>query len=79
MLITLKEVPLKPVQVAYLTGPSPICDILKDKDSKVQEVPDAAPPGNILYDNAELPLGNLRPELGNIINGTIGSISVRKR
>ncbi|MFC1735540.1 sialate O-acetylesterase [Candidatus Hydrogenedentota bacterium] len=74
--IVLKETPKKEVQVTYLAGPGPICDILTDPNSEIQEPSALTPPGNILYDNAKLPRGNIRLGLGNMVNGTIGPMTV---
>jgi hypothetical protein len=77
--IVLKKTPSKEVQLTYLAGPSPIVDILLDPNSEVQEAAKPTPPGNILYDNAKLPPGNIRPGLGLMVNGAIGPLTAAQR
>ncbi|MCK4749319.1 MAG: hypothetical protein KAT15_19835, partial [Bacteroidales bacterium] len=73
--IVLQEVPKNRVFLGYLSGECPISDIdLNTTTTACMEKDSNDPPGNILYDNAQLPPGNMHEKLGlgNMVNGTIG-------
>ena len=77
--IILQEAPKNRIHLGYLTGEGPVYDIHPDPAAKqCLEEDSNNPPGNILYDNAKLPPGNMREELGLgiMVNGTIGHIEL---
>jgi len=77
--IILEKTPTRDVYYSYLTGKCPIFDVDVTNTSKdCMEVASDIPPGNLLYDNATLPYGNLREEmgLGCMVNGTIGRYKI---
>ncbi|OYT15521.1 MAG: hypothetical protein B7C24_12610, partial [Bacteroidetes bacterium 4572_77] len=75
--ITLQDIPKNRIYLGYLTGESPVYDFdPKTTTTENMEKDSNNPPGNILYDNAQLPFGNMHEilGLGNMVNGTIGYI-----
>jgi len=77
--IILQDVPKNRVYLTYLAGECPVYDFDPTTTTTANmEMDSNNPPGNILYDNAQLPPGNMHEKLGlgNMVNGTIGYIEL---